>query len=102
PEEEVHARHILISAGVPNPFGPPKAPREQAREAIEQEKAKKLLEEITSHSHVQVAENYKVTAPPNIPSMAPQPQTPSAPPASSPGNPAAGSSPAAKPAATKR
>lgn len=65
PEEQVHARHILIAkAGQANPFGPPKSGSEQAREAIEQEKEKKLLEEIVKRSKVTVAENFTVTAPP--------------------------------------
>src|SRR5207244_10370766 len=47
PEEQVHARHILIAGGgAPNPFGPPKSPKDQAREAVEQEKEKTLIDEI--------------------------------------------------------
>lgn len=63
PEEQVHARHILIATGAPNQFGPPKAPREQARDAIEQEKEKKWVEDIKKRSHVTVAENFQVTVP---------------------------------------
>ncbi len=63
-EEQVHARHILISTGQENPLGPPKSPRDQAREAVEQEKFNKLLEEITKRAHVTVAENFQVPMPP--------------------------------------
>ena len=65
PEEQVHARHILIGQGGPsdNPFAPPKTGRDQARAAVEQEKQKKVLDEILKHSHVTVAENFQVKAP---------------------------------------
>jgi parvulin-like peptidyl-prolyl isomerase len=63
PEEEVHARHILIANGAPNQMGSPKPPRETARDAIEQEKEKKWVEDIRKRSHVTVAENFQVTAP---------------------------------------
>ena len=62
PEEKVHARHILISEGSSG-FGPPQSAREKARAAVEQEKAKKVLDEIVSRSHVKVADNYQVKAP---------------------------------------
>lgn len=74
-EEEVHARHILIAPGgaqANNPFLPPMSPRDQARAAIEQEKEKKLLEEITRRSRVRVAENYTVPPPP-APAAQPSP-----------------------------
>ncbi len=74
-EEEVHARHILIAPGgaqANNPFLPPMSPRDQARAAIEQEKEKKLLEEITRRSRVRVAENYTVPPPPT-PAAQPSP-----------------------------
>ena len=98
PEEQVHARHILIAAGAPNPFGPPKAPKDQAREAVEQEKEKKLIDDIVKRQsdHIMVADNFTVSAPP-------QQQMPQAfPPAQT--NPPPTSSPAtkAKPAATPK
>ena len=62
-EEMVHARHILISDAGGNPFGPPQSSREKAKAALEQEKTKKVLDEIVSRSHVKVAENYQVKAP---------------------------------------
>ena len=66
-EEKVRARHILISdiggGGGGNPFGPPQTSREKARATLEQEKAKKVLDEIVSRSQVKVAENYQVKPP---------------------------------------
>ena len=62
-EEKVRARHILISEQGSNPFAPPQSPRDKAKTAIEQEKAKKVLDEIVSRSHVKVADNYQVKPP---------------------------------------
>jgi hypothetical protein len=59
PVEEVHARHILISEGQGGKSG-----KDQARAAIEQEKQKKVIEELVSKSHVTVADNFQVVAPP--------------------------------------
>ncbi len=66
PEEQVHARHILIAAGAPNPMGPPKSPKDQARDAVEQEKEKNMIDEIVKRqsNHMTIAENFGVTAPP--------------------------------------
>jgi parvulin-like peptidyl-prolyl isomerase len=66
PEEKVHARHILI--GEPagegdNPFAPPKSGRDKAKAAVEQEKQKKVLDDIVKRSHVTVAENFQVKMP---------------------------------------
>jgi parvulin-like peptidyl-prolyl isomerase len=64
PEEQVHARHILIGEGRgDNPFGPPQSGREKARAAVEQEKQKQVLEDIVKRSHVTVAENFPVKMP---------------------------------------
>ena len=82
-EEKIHARHILIgeTAGEgDNPFGPPKSGRDKARAAVEQEKQKKVLDEIVKRSHVTVAENFQV----KMPEQQPQPQ--GAPPEFAPGN----------------
>ena len=57
-EEKVHARHILISDAGSNPFGPPQSSRDKAKAAVEQEKAKKVLDEIVARSHVKVPDNY--------------------------------------------
>lgn len=66
PEEQVHARHILISNGSQqaNPFGPPQqSPRDQAKAAVEQEKQKKVIDEIVQRSRVTVAEDFPVKEP---------------------------------------
>ena len=67
PDEQVHARHILIAAGgaSSNPFAPPKSAKDQARDAVEQEKEKNLIEEIVKRqsNHVTVAENFSVPQP---------------------------------------
>lgn len=65
-EEQVHARHILIAAGAPSPMGPPKSPKDQARDAVEQEKEKAMIEEIVKRqsNHMTIAENFGVAAPP--------------------------------------
>jgi parvulin-like peptidyl-prolyl isomerase len=62
-DEKLHARHILISDANANPFAPPQTSREKARAAVEQEKAKKVLDDIVSRSHVNVAENFQVKMP---------------------------------------
>jgi len=62
-EEKVHARHILISDAGANPFGPPQSSRDRAKAAVEQDKAKKVLDEIVSRSHVKVPDNYTVKPP---------------------------------------
>jgi len=66
PEEQVHARHILIALGSPNPMGPPKSPKDQARDAVEQEKEKTMIDEIVKRQspHITIADNFSVTAPP--------------------------------------
>lgn len=72
-EEQLHARHILIgeSAGEgANPFAPPQSGKDKARAAVEQEKQKKVLDDIVKRSRVTVAENYQVKAP----EQQPQPQ----------------------------
>jgi parvulin-like peptidyl-prolyl isomerase len=100
-EEQVHARHILIANGAPNPFGPPKSARDQAREAVEQEKEKKWIDDIVARSHVTVAENFQVTAPPTPqnPSSLFAPNEAGPPPAASPTdkNPKPAASPKATP-----
>lgn len=65
PEEQVKARHILFSnsSKQANPFAPPQSPREQAKAAVEQEKQKKIIDEIVQRSRVTVAEDFVVKAP---------------------------------------
>jgi parvulin-like peptidyl-prolyl isomerase len=73
PEEQIHARHILIG----EPGG--KSGRDTAKGAVEQEKQKQIIEEVVSRSHVKVADNFTVTAPP------PQQQMQGLPPGMEPG-----------------
>lgn len=97
-EEKVHARHILISDAGANPFAPPQSPRDRAKAEVEQEKAKKVLDEIVARSHVKVPDTYSVKPPeqqqpmqqlpPGFAQPQPQEQEPAAP-APSPGKPAA-------------
>ena len=73
PEEQIHARHILIgeSAAGDNPFAPPQSGRDKARAAVEQEKQKKVLDEIVARSHVTVADNFSVKMPEQQPQQLP-------------------------------
>lgn len=105
PEEQVHARHILIAAGAPNPMGPPKSPKDQARDAVEQEKEKALIEEIVKRqsNHMTIAENFGVTAPPpqQMPQGLPPGMMPQGPPEQSP-SPATKGKPAPPKPGTKK
>jgi len=69
-EEKVHARHILFGDSNANPFAPPQSAREKARATVEQDKAKKVLDDIVAHSHVKVPDTYAVKMP--EPEQAPQ------------------------------
>jgi len=72
--EEVHARHILIqwprSARRPDA---PASPRTQASAAVGEEKRNRVLDEIATRRHVQVASDYVVDAAAAAP-PAPQPE----------------------------
>ena len=60
----MHARHILIADAGGNPFAPPQSGRDKAKAAVEQEKAKKVLDDIVSrHPGVKVPDNFSVKAP---------------------------------------
>jgi parvulin-like peptidyl-prolyl isomerase len=95
PEEQLHARHILIPSGEAedNPMAPPQqSAREKAKAAVEQEKEEKIINEIVARSNISVADNFAVAAPqmPQMPGLPPGmtlPEedgaaTPSAPPSS--------------------
>ncbi len=76
PEEQVRARHILIPVGslaAANPLAPPQTPEDRARAAVEQEKIKKFLEEVKKRHRVEVAEDFKIDAPP-MQGMQPMPR----------------------------
>ncbi len=65
PQEQVHARHILIRYGAPQTSGgPPQAPREQARTAGENEKRDRVLDEIVKRRNISVVETYEIDASP--------------------------------------
>ncbi|HVG31886.1 MAG TPA: peptidylprolyl isomerase [Pyrinomonadaceae bacterium] len=74
PEEQVHARHILIASGPPQQdegmpgAQPQQSVREKAKAAVEQEKEEKLVEEIVARQRITVADNFTVT-PPQMPQM---------------------------------
>ena len=70
PEEQVHARHILIGKGgnSGNPMAPQQSPQEVAKAAVEQEKQKKIIDEIVQRSRVTVAEDFPVKKP-ELPQM---------------------------------
>lgn len=66
PEEQVHARHILIPKGPTdqsNPFGPPQPPEEIAKAAVEKEKREKVINEVVQRTRVTVADNFNVPQP---------------------------------------
>jgi parvulin-like peptidyl-prolyl isomerase len=65
PEDQVHVRHILIKPSTPNqnPFAPPKSPRDTAREAILEEKTKKITDEIVKRTNIKVPDDFPVKAP---------------------------------------
>jgi peptidyl-prolyl cis-trans isomerase C len=88
-EEQVHARHILISEG---PGG--KSGRDQAKGAVEQEKQKQVIEDVVKRSHVKVADNFQVTAPA-------APEMPAFPPGMNPGEPEQAPPPAPNPGGAK-
>jgi hypothetical protein len=60
--EQVHARHILIpyNNAPRDPKTPPVAPRERARQAVEEGKRERLLDELVARHNVRVAEDYQV------------------------------------------
>jgi len=60
PLEQVRARHILIGYNAAARSSPVKSPRERAREAVEEEKANRLYEEIAVRMRVRVAEDFLV------------------------------------------
>jgi parvulin-like peptidyl-prolyl isomerase len=62
PQEQVHVRHILITEAILDQSGAISG-REQAREAIESEKQKKIIDEIVARSRVKVADNFQVAMP---------------------------------------
>ncbi len=76
-EEQVRARHILISNPASQKAGqlgqPPSSPRDQAKQVVEKEKRDKLFDEIAERHHITVADNFKVEVPPQRPPTAGMP-----------------------------
>jgi parvulin-like peptidyl-prolyl isomerase len=74
-EEQVQARHILIkpTTANANPFAPPVAPREAAKNAILEEKRKQIVKEIVERRKVNVPDDFPVKPPeqPVQPPMSP-------------------------------
>jgi parvulin-like peptidyl-prolyl isomerase len=70
PEEQVHARHILIANGSKqgNPMAPPQSPHDIAKAAVEQEKQRKVIDEVVQRNHVTVADDFAVKKP-ELPQM---------------------------------
>ena len=66
-EEEVRARHILINDPDANPMEWAKTPRDRAREAVENEKAAKILNEIVTRSSVIVPQDFPFRSPSSSP-----------------------------------
>jgi hypothetical protein len=64
PQEEVHARHILLPDGPSTgQRGQPRSARDQAKDRVEAEKFKQLLEAIVARSHAKVADTFEVAMP---------------------------------------
>lgn len=61
PAEQVRARHILIlySDAPRQAGGPPRSPREQARQAVEREREERVLNEFVTRWRVRVAEDFR-------------------------------------------
>jgi hypothetical protein len=59
-EEQIHARHILISTSAGNLM---KSPRERATEAVEREKQQKVVDDTVMSSHTTVPKSFKTKAP---------------------------------------
>lgn len=66
PQEQVHARHVLIQPEMPeaNPFAPSRKPiKDQVKDSIIEAKQKKIIDEIVARSKVTVPAEFVVKAP---------------------------------------
>ncbi len=100
PQEQIHVRHILIQPELPqaNPFGSRKPVKDQIKDAIIEERQKKLVEEIVARSSVKVPEDFVVKMPEQPPASPLSPHGgPGGPPVEGPGGEAAPSSSAPAP-----
>ena len=79
--EQVRARHILILYNPALRNGPPTAPRERARAALEEENRQRILDEIADRRRIFVAEDFQLGTPGEAaaaPPAQPAAQTPAA------------------------
>lgn len=79
--EQVRARHILILYNPALRNGPPTAPRERARAALEEENRHRIFDEIADRRRIFVAEDFQLGTPGEAaapPSAEPAAQTPAA------------------------
>jgi parvulin-like peptidyl-prolyl isomerase len=72
-QEQVQASHILIATGDKNanPFAPPRAPRDIAKEAIIEEKTKQFEDDLVKRSDIKVPEDFPVKKPEGPPAGLP-------------------------------
>jgi parvulin-like peptidyl-prolyl isomerase len=62
--EEIHARHILLPNGpAGKPGAPPMSGRDTAKNAIQADKYKQLIDGIVARSHAKVADTFEVAMP---------------------------------------
>jgi hypothetical protein len=72
PEEQVRARHVLITSTEKQKGGPAGGmTREQAKTALQEEKRQAFVDDLVKRAGVRVAEDFKVTAPTPLPNQMP-------------------------------
>src|SRR5262249_43991250 len=73
PAEEIHARHILFSQGSPDALSPPKSAKDRAREGVEEEKQKTVIDGLVKKwaAYIKVADNFRVSPPTSTPTSSP-------------------------------
>lgn len=76
PQDQVQASHILIRTGEKdaNPFAPPRAPEEIAKEAIIKEKTDQFENDLLKRSDIKVPDNFEVKKPEAPPGAMTPPQ----------------------------
>jgi len=80
PEEQVRARHVLITSADKQKGGPAGGmTREQAKAALQEEKRQAFVDDLVKRSGVRLAEDFKVTAPTPLPNQMPSLGAPPAP-----------------------
>jgi hypothetical protein len=72
-EEQVKARHVLITSTEKQKGGPAGGmTREQAKNALQEEKRQAFVDELVKRAGVRVADDFKVAAPTPAPNQMPQ------------------------------